>query len=213
MNLETPTFSIDITEGGKKFFRNWIFKNLTYGIESGNKLAITGQNGSGKSTLLQVLCGYESLSHGNIRYVKNKREISRENIFSHLAIAAPYLELIEEYTLNELVNFHFQFKSLRQSLLIEEIIPLMELESSRMKVFKYFSSGMKQRTKLALAILSDVDLILLDEPLSNLDKQGEIWYRNLAEVYLADKTVVVCSNHNEAEYFFCKKAINISDYQ
>ena len=213
MNLETPTFSIDITDGGKKFFRNWIFKNLTYRIEAGNKLAVTGRNGSGKSTLLQVLCGYESLSLGNIRYAKNKSEISRENIFSHLAIAAPYLELIEEYTLEELVDFHFQFKNLRQPLSTDEIITLMELERSRMTIFKYFSSGMKQRTKLALAIVSDVDLICLDEQLSNLDKQGEIWYRNLAEIYLADKTVVVCSNQNEAEYFFCEKTINISDYQ
>lgn len=213
MNLETPTFSIDITDGGKKFFRNWIFKNLTYRIETGNKLAVTGRNGSGKSTLLQVLCGYESLSLGNIRYAKNESEISRENIFSHIAIAAPYLELIEEYTLEELVDFHFQFKNLRQQLSTDEIITMMELESSRMKTFKYFSSGMKQRTKLALAIISDVDLILLDEPLSNLDKQGEIWYRNLAEMYLADKTVVVCSNQNEAEYFFCGNTINISDYQ
>ncbi|MCX6276191.1 MAG: ATP-binding cassette domain-containing protein [Bacteroidetes bacterium] len=192
--MENPTFSIDITDGGKKFFRNWIFKNLTFRIEAGNKLAVTGRNGSGKSTLLQVLCGYESLSLGNIRYTKNGSEIARENIFSH-------------------IDFHFQFKNLRQPLSTDDIIKLMELESSKMKTFKYFSSGMKQRTKLALAIISDVDLILLDEPLSNLDKQGEVWYRNLAEMYLADKTVVVCSNQNEAEYFFCEKTINISDYQ
>lgn len=211
--METTQFSIDISDAGKKFFRNWIFRNLSYRIDAGQKLSVIGHNGSGKSTFLQVLSGYESLSQGRILYSLNGHEVIRENIFKHISIAAPYLELIEEYSLEELVLFHFQFKKSRQNLNTEEILNLMELDGSRKKVFKYFSSGMKQRTKLALAMLSEVDLILLDEPLSNLDKQSEIWYRNLAENYLKDKAVVVCSNQNEAEYFFCNKTLRISDYK
>jgi len=163
--------------------------------------------------MLQVLSGFESLSEGSIRYSKNGKEIARQDIFSHISIAAPYLELVEEYTLNEIIRFHFQFKKPDRNLSPSDILAVMQLEGSKDKVFKYFSSGMKQRTKLALAILSDVDVVLLDEPLSNLDKSGERWYGDLAKNYLENKMVVVCSNQNEAEYFFCEESITISDYK
>ena len=208
-----PTFKIKIQAGGKKFFRNWIFKNLSLEIGPADKISVTGQNGSGKSTLLQVIAGYESLSEGMLQYTSEDREIPREDIFNHLSIAAPYLELVDEFTLEEIVSFHFQFKVPAQGYSAKEIIELSELESSKKKVFKYFSSGMKQRAKLALAILSSVDLVLLDEPLSNLDKAGERWYSDLAEKFLHEKTVVVCSNQNHSEYFFCNQNINIADYK
>ncbi|CAN5362209.1 hypothetical protein BH11BAC1_BH11BAC1_14240 [soil metagenome] len=211
--MSTPVFNIELIAAGKKFFRNWIFKNLSFKLVSAEKVSVIGQNGSGKSTLLQVLSGYESLSIGNIRYSKDGFEIPREKIFNHIAIAAPYLELIEEYTLEEIVRFHFLLKKPTQNLASKEIIELMQLEGSKDKVFKYFSSGMKQRAKLSLAILSDVDLILLDEPLSNLDKPGTLWYQDLTTNYLKEKTVVVCSNQNEMEYSFCSRSILVSDYQ
>lgn len=211
--MSTPAFNIELITAGKKFFRNWIFKNLSFKLGPAEKVSIIGHNGSGKSTLLQVLSGYESLSAGTIRYSKNEVEISRENIFNHLSIAAPYLELIEEFTLEEIVRFHYQLKKPVQDITPNEIIGLMQLDGSKNKVFKYFSSGMKQRTKLALAILSDVDLVLLDEPLSNLDKQGELWYRDLANNYLKEKSVIVCSNQNEAEYSFCSRSIFVAEYQ
>ncbi len=211
--METKTLSIEFNNAGKKFFRNWIFKNLNLQIKPQNKISVLGPNGSGKSTFLQVLSGYESLSTGSIIYQKNGKDIPRENIFSHVSIAAPYLEMIEEFTLEEAVHFHFKFKGASHDLKHLDIIQLMELKNPGNKVIKYYSSGMKQRTKLALAILSEVDLVLLDEPLSNLDKAGEQWYRNLAEKYLKDKTVIVCSNQNESEYFFCEKTVRITDYQ
>ncbi len=213
--LQTPStsFSIDLKLAGKIFFRNWIFKNLSLSLQSPQKISVLGANGSGKSTLLQIVAGYESLSEGTIQFLKDGKEILRENIFNNVSIASPYLEVVEEYTLMEIIKFHFQFKKPVQNLSSEEIISLTELEASKDKVFKYFSSGMKQRAKLALAILSDVDLVLLDEPLSNLDKGGEQWYHNLAEKFLRDKAVFVCSNQNESEYFFCDRSVNISDYR
>ena len=211
--MSTPSFIIDLKSAGKKFFRNWIFRNVVFQSEQGQKISVIGPNGSGKSTFLQVLAGYESLSEGSVSFSRNGKEVSRENIFRHISIAAPYLELIEEYTLEEIVRFHFQFKQPVKQFSTDEIIELIQLENSKDKVFKYFSSGMKQRVRLGLAILSDVDMVLLDEPLSNLDKSGANWYHELAGNYLADKTVVVGSNQNEAEYFFCGRSINIADYK
>jgi ABC-type multidrug transport system ATPase subunit len=211
--LPAPSFTVDLVGGGKKYFRNWIFRHLSFHLEDAQKVSIIGPNGSGKSTLLQVFSGFESLSEGTFVVKKNGNEIPRESIFSHVSIAAPYLELIEEFTLEEIITFHFQFKKPSLNLSCAHIVAITQLEDSRKKVFKYFSSGMKQRVKLALAVISDVDLLLLDEPLSNLDKSGALWYRNLFEKYLKEKAVIVCSNQNEDEYFFCNQTINISEYK
>lgn len=206
-------FSVGLESAGKKFFRNWIFKGLSFRFESPQKISVLGKNGSGKSTLLQVIAGYESLSEGVINYSRNGNDIPREEVYRCISIASPYLELIEEYTLAEMVRFHFSFKNPSGKLSFEDIIQLTELEHSKDKIIKYYSSGMKQRVRLALAILSDVDLVLLDEPLSNLDREGETWYKSLVEKFLKEKSAIVCSNQNEAEYFFCEKNINIADYR
>ena len=211
--LNRNQFSIELAGAGKKFFRNWIFKNLSLRLDSPQKISVLGKNGSGKSTLLQIVSGYESLNEGDIKYYGNGKEIPREDIYRSISIAAPYLELVEEYTLTEMIQFHFMFKSAVSNFTAGDIIQLAELEHSKDKIIKYYSSGMKQRARLALAILSDVSIVLLDEPLSNLDKDGELWYRNLAEKFLKDKSVIVCSNQNETEYFFCDRNINIADFK
>jgi ABC-type multidrug transport system ATPase subunit len=72
---------------------------------------------------------------------------------------------------------------------------------------KNFSSGMKQRLKLTLAIMSDTPLLLLDEPLSNLDENGATWYQQMVRDFAGDRTIVVCSNMNEKEIGFCHEKI------
>jgi ABC-type multidrug transport system ATPase subunit len=204
---------IVLEKAGKQFSRNWIFRNLSLSISSPQKLAILGPNGSGKSTLLQMMSGHMSPTEGKIQFSLNGTSLDTENVFQHISIATPYLELIEEFTLTEIVGFHFKFKNAVNKLSADEIISITELEKAKHKVFKYFSSGMKQRAKLALAILSDVQLVLLDEPLSNLDKAASTWYRKMVEDYLANKMVIVCSNHHPEEYDYCEQVMNINDYK
>ncbi len=134
-------------------------------------------------------------------------------IFREVSIAAPYLELIEEFTLEEIVDFHFSFKRPVSSLSKEEIIRITGLESSRNKIFKYFSSGMKQRVKLSLALLSDVEIVLLDEPCSNLDETAVKWYSKLVKDFGGDKLIVVCSNNQRNEFEFCTKHLNMMDWK
>jgi len=204
---------IVLESAGKKFFRNWIFRNLALELNSPEKIAILGPNGSGKSTLLQVLSGQLSLSEGTIKASNGSSVVEPDSVFKHVSIATPYLDLIEEFTLMEIVDFHFKFKQPVNKLTTKEIIEIAQLENSKDKVFKYFSSGMKQRAKLSLAILSEVDLVLLDEPLTNLDKAGMQWYKQLAGGYLKDKITVVCSNHDSNEYEFCEREVNIMEYK
>src|SRR5437879_4212607 len=197
---------------GRRFNREWIFRNIDYTFTSGETYAILGPNGSGKSTLLQVLNGSLMPSAGNISYSLHDKSIEAEFVFNQLSLAAPYLELIEEFTLDEMTDFHFKFKPYRQGMNKEALINLLNLEGARHKLIRYFSSGMKQRLKLALAFCSDTPMLMLDEPTSNLDTQGVDWYLNLVQQYDADRLTIICSNQ-QYEYSFCRYRLNISDYK
>lgn len=196
---------------GRRFNKEWIFRNISYTFSQGQQYAILGPNGSGKSTLLSVLMGSLTPSEGKISYVAEK-EILPEHIFRHLSLAAPYLDLVEEFTLQETLDFHFKFKQYQQGLNAAAVLDILALSKAEDKPLKYFSSGMKQRTKLALAFCADTSILVLDEPTSNLDTQGTDWYLNLVEQFAKDRLVLVGSNQ-AYEYGFCQHQLNILDYK
>lgn len=197
---------------GRRFNREWIFEGIDYTFEQGQSYAVLGHNGSGKSTLLQMLAGSLTASAGTITYSCDGKQTDVEAVYQHVSIAAPYLELIEELSLNELLDFHFRFKRPLNQLTTKQIIALLGLETSASKPLKYFSSGMKQRTKLALALCSDTSLLLLDEPASNLDQTGVTWYRDMVDQFATGRTLIVCSNQS-LEYEFCTNRLLITDYK
>lgn len=197
---------------GRRFNREWIFKNINYSFNSGESYAILGINGSGKSTLLQVISSSLTPSIGTLKYIVEGKEIDVENVYQHLSIAAPYLELIEEFTLSEVLDFHFSFKKRLNNLNNQALIDLLNMDSSKNKQLKYFSSGMKQRVKLILAFCSETSMLLLDEPTSNLDEQGIAWYLDLVNQFSKDRLVIVCSNQAH-EYAFCKHQLSVSDFK
>lgn len=196
---------------GKRFNREWIFRNFSYSFQSG-VYAITGPNGSGKSTLLQVLWGQLPNTSGTIQYGENREPIPAEDIYQHLAIAAPYIDLIEEFTLLEILEFHFSFKKIRDGKSMKELIELLELAHARNKLIGHFSTGMKQRLKLGLAFFSDVKMIFLDEPTTNLDKQSVGWYWQYLSP-LIDKTLVFIGSNLENEYPPTAIKISLLDYK
>lgn len=202
---------ITLDNVGRRFNQEWIFRNLNYQFKSSGKYAILGPNGSGKSTLLSVLLGSLSLSEGKIGY-KEASDIPPDNVYHRMSMAAPYLDLIEEFTLQETIDFHFQFKKTHPSIDKSGILALLGLGKAQDKALKYFSSGMKQRTKLALACCADTPVLMLDEPTSNLDSQGVDWYQELIATFTADRLVVIGSNQ-EHEYSFCHDFIQITDYK
>ena len=195
---------------GKRFNREWIFRKANLVFESSETYAITGSNGSGKSTLLQIIAGGVMLSEGKIQYSINNKEYSAEKVHQHISIAAPYLELIEEMTALEFLEFHSAFKTL--SLSIREILLIVGLGNAAEKQIRYYSSGMKQRLKLAQAVFSNCSVLLLDEPTTNLDAEGIALYHQLLSTYCNDKLIIVSSNDPQ-EYQFCKSVIAIGDFK
>lgn len=195
---------------GKRHGRQWIFRGLNWDIAYGEKVAICGHNGAGKSTVLLCISGYQSLTEGEIVHFQNGLQLEKNDWHSRLSLAAPYLDFPEEYTLDELIRFVHNFKPFSSGISIEEIPQMLALEQYRNKQIKHFSSGMKQRVKLGCAILSDTKLLLLDEPLSNLDVAGADWYKEMIKIHAAEKTVIVCSNHYQEEIAFCHRRFDLS---
>jgi ABC-type multidrug transport system ATPase subunit len=231
---------ISLSDIGKRYNRDWIFRRCTYTFESGSSYAITGPNGSGKSTLLQIIAGVLVPSEGVIAWSKAPAAnatapsaanataapistpsaapqaaptaIEPDRIFEHTALAAPYLEVIEEMTLVEFLSFHEDFKPWRPGITTDAIISELALEASRDKQIRNFSSGMKQRVKLAQAIFSDTSTLLLDEPCTNFDEAGYALYDRLIATHAKGRTIIVSSN-DPKEYAFCEQVMEISDFK
>jgi len=200
---------IQLNSAGKRFNFEWILRNINYTFHSGKSYAILGPNGSGKSTFLQMIAGIISPSSGEIVFQNDREQLESENIFSHLTIAAPYQELIEEFTAAEMISFQGKFKPFLPGVSNEEVMEIALLKNESSKQIRNFSSGMKQRLKITLAVLADVPVVLLDEPTTNLDQQGFGWYLELLKKFSGKRLIVISSNL-EREYSFCDDVIDVT---
>ena len=210
--------NIQLSNISKRYNYEWIFRKVDFEFTSDNNYVILGANGSGKSTLLKLIAGNLIPSEGEISYrIKDSKSeiktIAEDKIYNYISYAAPYLDLFDEFTFTETIQFQEKFKSFYNGLTTKQIIELTKLDKAKNKQLKYFSSGMKQRVKLALAILCNTPLLFLDEPTSNLDKKAIAWYQNLINNYSENRLIIVCSNQQEYEYPFCNKALSIEDYK
>jgi ABC-type multidrug transport system ATPase subunit len=204
-------FSIKTNGLGKRFNREWIFRKLNYSFEGPGLYAITGPNGSGKSTLMQVLWGQSLPTAGNLQYFAESGEVEVTEVFRHIAIATPYMDLIDEFTLDEQLDFHFKIKTIRTGFAIQDLPEIMYLGSSKNKQIGNFSSGMRQRLKLAIAFYTQAEVIFLDEPGTNLDKQAFQWYLNQLQKVQPFSLIIIASNNPE-EYPGAE-VINVSDWK
>ena len=210
---------ITLSDAGKRFNRDWIFRHLDYEFSTGTSYAITGPNGSGKSTLLQSIAGAIAISEGVIRYEGSDAGggeapglIPPDAAYRYLSLAAPYLQVVEEMTALEFLHFHASFKPFLSGVLPIDIIRRVGLEAAADKQIRFYSSGMKQRVRLAQALFTDTPIVLLDEPCTNLDEEGISLYRELIAQYTAGRLVIVSSNDVQ-EYEFCTEKINIMGYK
>jgi ABC-type multidrug transport system ATPase subunit len=195
---------------GRRFNRQLVFRHLSFQLEAGNSYTFVGPNGSGKSTLLQVVAGIMPGTEGAVTYQLAGKNLPADQFFRFVVIAAPYLELIEELTLLELIHFHIRFKPFRKGISAGECIERLGLQASEHKYIKHFSSGMKQRLKLGLAFFSDTPVLMLDEPTTNLDAQGTQWYLDHVQENSRNRLLMICSNQPH-EYAFCPNLIDVRE--
>lgn len=207
---DSSTASLSVENLGKRFNREWIFRRLNFTFSSGNTYAITGPNGSGKSTLLQVLWGQLPPSTGRLHYAISGHDVAADDIYKHLSMATPYMDLIEEFTLREQLTFHFKLRRPRRNISVDELLDILYLAPAQHKAIANFSSGMRQRVKLALAFYTEADLVFLDEPGTNLDRQAFEWYLAQLAKLPPSCTVFIASNNAE-EYPGASHVLNILD--
>ncbi|KGE14129.1 ABC transporter ATP-binding protein [Sphingobacterium deserti] len=206
--------SITLQDLGRRYNREWVFRHIDYTLSFGKKYAILGPNGSGKSTLLKIIASNLSPSEGQILYKTNDGSpIEVDKVFQDITMAAPYVELLEEFTLREMIDFHFKFKSFLPGFTADRLIDLLQLDKAVDKEIRFFSSGMKQRVKLALTCCAGTPLVLLDEPTSNLDAAGETWYLNLIQETIGPERMLIIGSNQEREYAFCDESLNILSYK
>lgn len=203
---------IQLENISKRFGFEWIFKQVNFQFEPDHSYAVVGPNGSGKSTLLKIISGGLVPTSGKVNYsLLHKRTVDDIEVAQELAFAAPYISLIEDFSLEELYEFHASFKKMRVAS-VDEFLEITQLIPHRKKYIKNFSSGMRQRLKLSLSILTDSQALLLDEPTSNFDSLAVDWYLGMIEKYTKGRLLLIGSNQ-EYEYSFCTKKISLSDYK
>lgn len=190
----------------KRFSGQLIFKDFSYCFNSCNTYAISGINGSGKSTLLKVLAGSLSLNKGKIHWEIAQKKIDASKIYSNIVLMGPYVDLIEEMNLNELLAFHGKFREWLHPDSEGQIKETLGFDAE--KAIAQYSSGMKQRLKLMLAFQTKTDILLLDEPTTNLDEQGKRWYLSLIGERDKNALLVVASALAE-DHSFCDELIEM----
>ncbi|MEL6865553.1 MAG: ATP-binding cassette domain-containing protein [Bacteroidota bacterium] len=210
--MDVMPMEVVLNNIGKRYRFEWIFRQIQHTFTPDKAYALLGPNGSGKSTLMKILSGHLSPSEGEIEFIQHGKRIDTDEVYRQIAYAAPYIELIEEFSLLEGLEFHQAFKPFLDDLRPIDLIDILQFASSKNKEIRFFSSGMKQRLKLVLAICSNTPLLLLDEPTTNLDAQGVDWYQELIDRYKRDRLLIVASNI-EQDYVFCEEQLNILNYK
>lgn len=206
--------NINLENIGKRYRHDWIFKTLNFSFQSAQNYGVLGQNGAGKSTLLQLISGYLSASAGEISYEYQQNKIAREDIFRYTAVAAPYLSLIEEFNLLETIEFQSQFKIWQNLISTKDILDLIQLPKiANKRPLRQFSSGMRQRVKLALAILSDAPLLLLDEPTITLDTQAIDWFVNLLKNHRPAQRCLIIASNVENDFIDCGERLDLRSFK
>jgi len=190
----STTFTLDVHQLSKRFGRHWIIRELTDGFSAGEMIGIKGRNGSGKSTLLRMLCGQLTPSRGRVRWDLDGKPVKTEDVYRHVSWTGPYLEIVEELTITEFLDFHFALKPLRPGLTLAEVPKLLELDHVRNRKLSDCSSGMRQRVLLGSALYADTPLLLLDEPTVTLDEEAVAWYHGQLAARRSGRLVFVASN-------------------
>ncbi len=211
--MHSVAMTVELQNIGKRFNRDWIFKEITMRFEGPSCTAIVGGNGSGKSTLLQIISGYLSPSAGGITWQCNGGAVQVEELYKHMSWATPYVSVYDEFTLKENVEFLLKFKSFRNGIGLNDFAQIVQLENQMNKPLKQYSSGMRQRVKLGLAILAETPLLLLDEPTSHLDAHYSKWYQSILSEHQTNRTIFIASNNNADEIFLCKQTVEVEQWK
>ena len=202
--------NIEIKNIGKYFGERKIFSNINFEISSGSSVSITGPNGSGKTTLMRIISGLLNPTEGTVTYSNNGTNLKEREKFNHLGLVGPYLELYDDLTAMENLKFFSKMKRIKNDEdIINGLLEKMNLGGHESDLVKNYSSGMKQRLKYVFALLGSPEILLLDEPTSNLDKEGTTTVYEIMENQKSNGILIIATN-DEADLKFGDSQIAIA---
>lgn len=189
---ETPEISLVGTGLSKIFNRRTIFRDISFQLKAGNTLLITGRNGAGKSTLLKVMAGILTPTSGRLS-VGGRTGLTSP--YRAIGFVSPYLNLYDEFSPRENLFFSISARSMEVSSgAIDNVLDRVGLDRFKDIPSRVFSSGMKQRLKYAFALIHEPPILLLDEPTSNLDREGKEFVRGVMDQQVSGGILVVATN-------------------
>ena len=193
----------------RKFDRKTIFENLNFELTPSSATAITGRNGSGKSTLIKIIANLLIQSSGELNLFDGGEKVKKENVFKYIGFVSPYLNLYDEFTGYENLKIISDIRGSGHRN-IDNVLKRVGLYNRRNDLLKIYSSGMKQRLKIAFAILHEPKIMLLDEPTSNLDLEGISVVDDIANEYKKDRILIIATN-DAHERSLCGNEINLNE--
>lgn len=206
-------YSLTLKEVGKTFGRRLIFKRVTYERTSAGVLGLSGPNGSGKSTLAKIIAGVLAPTKGKVIHSIGSNEIMPEKLHNHIGFAAPYLILYDEFTAEENIRLTAAIRGIPyDGELVYSLFERFSLYKRRKDLVKTYSSGMKQRLKLIFSLFHHPELLILDEPVSNLDTEGkEKVYATVEEE--ANRRIIIIASNEESDLALCDTVLEIEQYK
>lgn len=184
---------LEVSKLGRKFHHQWIFKDIDFSLRQGESLLLKGPNGSGKSTLLRIISGQLGPTTGTVQFTKNETLVEPAQMFREISWCGPYIDLYPEFSLEEMLTFHFRFRKCLAGE-VKEVPGLLNLGAQAQKPLRQFSSGMLARVKAGLAVLSEASLLLLDEPTANMDEENTTWFFGLLDKFQNGRMIIFASN-------------------
>jgi heme exporter protein A len=200
--------SIQTKNISKNFNRRAIFKDISFELSWGDSVAITGRNGSGKSTLIKILANVLNPTAGKLEIYDNSALVQKDDYYRYIGFVSPYLNLYDEFTGYENLLITTKIRGASPDN-INDVLRKVGLYDRRNDLLRIYSSGMKQRLKLAFAVLHDPKILLLDEPTSNLDKEGIAVVTQLTNEQ-KQKGILLIATNDEYERSLCEQEININ---
>jgi heme exporter protein A len=207
------SYSLQAINLNKTFGRRLIFKDLNFTIDNCGITGISGANGSGKSTLVKILAGVDSPTNGKVIHSLDGCEILADKLHNHIGFVSPYLVLYEEFSAWENLNHFAKIRDVKfNNEKIEYLLNQFLLFDRRNDFVKAYSSGMKQRLKFIFALMHSPQLIILDEPTSNLDAEGKDSVYKIIEEESKSGIIIIASNE-KSDLALCQKEIKLEEYK
>ena len=206
-------YSLSADSINKTFGRRLIFKNISFKLNLSTIFGISGPNGSGKSTLVKIVANIISPSAGRIIHNLNGSEIKPGKLHNHIGLVSPYLVLYDEFTAYENLNYFSEIRGISfNKEKTDHLLNKFLLFDRKDDLVKTYSSGMKQRLKFIFALMHSPQLIILDEPTSNIDDEGkEVVYELVKEE--GNKNIVIIASNEKSDLSLCSEIIDLNDYK